>query len=546
MNRTSSIAGSLLPVLLLLAAVLLRLPYLMNAEHLLDSDVAFNALAVRHLFQGEVFFLYYPGQDYQGITEGVLGILLTKLLGWSAFAYIGSAFLAYLAYVVVLYGLARILFDGRTAVLAGWLAVVMPVPMLRYSLFARGGHVEVLLAGVLLLLFTVRFERSRRPIWLALIGFTAGFAYYTYKLSVVVIAPVFVHLGLQALNTLFAPDATGSSLALRFHSFRQRHALSLLLGLVFLFVGLLPALTAIWLAPPEVSKPPVQQVEQGPWRENARRLFSQTLPSLLGCDTQEADRRSWPGHARNMLIVSVLGAALIGTLWTVFRRDTRRMLLRERGGLSPESLLLLALAAVPAAYISTRYIVDPTSSRYLIPLYVVLPLLIGSVTVKWAGAFRRPVPQAVAAWLPVVLLAGVYLHDTVQFYRSTGLLASRGCAIRQPAYAPRDVLQHLRHEGISGAYGTYWLAYHLTFLADEKVLVAPYKGIDQRKPPDYYRLLRGYRNPAYLFLATDLVQRQEFVQAMESQGIRLKARFFPGFKGGIYVFTAAKGTLPHL
>jgi hypothetical protein len=143
---------------------------------------------------GDAFFLYYPGQDYQGITEGLLGIFLTKIFGWSALAYSCAPLIFYLAFLVVIYLLTREAFGVGAAAKAILLAAIAPGVVARYSLIAVGGHMFVPLAGVLLVWFLFRYASTDRPAWLYAIGFLAGFSYYTYKLSVVVIVPAAICL----------------------------------------------------------------------------------------------------------------------------------------------------------------------------------------------------------------------------------------------------------------------------------------------------------------------------------------------------------------
>ncbi len=49
----------------------------------------------------------------------------------------------------------------------------------------------------------------------------------------------------------------------------------------------------------------------------------------------------------------------------------------------------------------------------------------------------------------------------------------------QPDTRSLATLDCLRRNGIRGGYAEYWTAYKLTFLAEEKIIIAPTDGVDR-------------------------------------------------------------------
>lgn len=517
----------LVPALVLLA-LLLRIPLLLNAESLMDSDAAYNALSVKHLLQGKAVFLLYPGQDYQGITEGLLGILITKIFGWSALAYLSSSLLFYLGYVAVTFALARRAFGLRTGAMAGLLAAVSPPVLLRLSMAAVGGHMAVPLAGAVMIYCLFRYEDSRRPTWLYVLAFTAGLAYYTYKLSIVVIVPAAIYLTYRL------------AVACRARAFARPRVMA---GFVAsLLVGLAPWIAARFVAPAESHTVPLAIATPAQRAGNCRLLWQETLPDALG---YAVPRR--PPRRVSSRIMTVAAPRFAGTVYAlallylvarVLRRERRLFLFPSGAVPSREATLLLFLGAPLAAYCLSNYVLDRSSVRYLLPLHAAFPVLIAFALDRWGELAARRFKVPGLAWVLAIALCLVNATGTFVLCRRSGFVSRDGLRIIRVTPPPREAVRYLLDRGVTRAWGSYWIGYLATFLTDEELIVAPYRGINERKPPDYASLVAQEPVPAYVFLGIDRQLRREFLGEMEQQGRRLTERVFPGFKNGIFVYTA--------
>lgn len=513
--------------LIIVLAVTLRVPLMLNAECLMDSDAAFNALSVKHLFGGDAFFLYYPGQDYQGITEGALGILLTKWLGWSSLAYLSSSLLFYLAYVVTVYLLTGEAFGRSPAAMTACLATFVPPLVFRHSMTAGGGHMFVPFAGALMAWFLFRYESTRRPSWLYGLALTAGLSYYTYKLSAVVIAPALVYLAYRSVVTWRSGARVPGAMIAGF-------------AICFL-VGLTPMIAARLCCPPTTRAAAVGVAKPGQRSSNCTMLRRQALPDVLGYATpRKLPRRPaerFAATAGPRFLGVVYAAAFLYLLVRIARREAGLLLFPKGGVPSREATLLLFLASPLVAFCLSNYVTDRSSARYLLPVYVAFPPLVAFALSQLARLRLR-----VLAWVLVLALCFANLWGSIVFCRKSGFLSKQGWSVVRVSPAPRVAARYLLDQGVKHAYGTYWIAYLATFLTNEELIVAPYQGLNERKPPDYAAAVANDPHPAYVFLGIDRQLRRDFLRRMQKERVSLTVRVFDGFKGGIFVYQKAPGS----
>ncbi|QDU59772.1 hypothetical protein Pan216_06040 [Planctomycetes bacterium Pan216] len=183
-------------LLLVLFGFLARWPFIVGSDRLIDNDEGIVGMMAQDIAEGRRFPIYFYGQRYMGALEAyvIAGFhavtddpLLALRLG-------PACFFALLVGVEYLF-LARCL--GRAAGLCGALALVATSPFFVYwSLAARGGYIEVLLAGTLLWWAYWEwfvFPGDRPPWKLATLGFLTGLGYWINPAIAVFVAPVVVH-----------------------------------------------------------------------------------------------------------------------------------------------------------------------------------------------------------------------------------------------------------------------------------------------------------------------------------------------------------------
>ena len=144
-------------------------------------------------------------------------------------------------------------------------------------------------------------------------------------------------------------------------------------------------------------------------------------------------------------------------------------------GKDPVSLIVLFTVLFGTLYFSSRFS-DKLLVRYLYPSYVVLPVLLT------AGLLALPVKRKLRIALISVVIAGLF---------SWGNAAEAGRylqAVRKGERIFRRVVETMVRTGQRYWSGSYWVAYHLTAIAGEKVMIDSYTS--NRFPS--YRL--GYIN----------------------------------------------------
>jgi hypothetical protein len=138
------------------------------------------------------------------------------------------------------------------------------------------------------------------------------------------------------------------------------------------------------------------------------------------------------------------------------------------------SLLALCLAAGILGIAGTN-LGDENTLRFFVPLFICLPLGL-ALGLKEIGRFSK-----ILAWGIMAAFLGNALAANILVWQNH----------RAPSRFER-LAQHLAKENIKGGYADYWTAYILTFLTQEKILLAPTNGKE--------------RYPAYLRFAQSLSQ----------------------------------------
>ena len=137
----------------------------------------------------------------------------------------------------------------------------------------------------------------------------------------------------------------------------------------------------------------------------------------------------------------------------------------------------------PLLFLASGAYLDTQSYRYFVPWYAGLSVawavgsyaLAGIVRVKPERAHYRPVIASAI----VAAIVGVHVWQQVIWYRKL-----------QPDTQSLATIDCLKRNGIRGGYAEYWTAYKLTFLAQERIVVAPTDGIDRYpKYTEYVRAL---------------------------------------------------------
>lgn len=396
---------------LLIAGLALRVYVVFSPTYVLNSDEAVVYLMSRHIARGEIIPFYW-GQFYGGTLLQIAAGLVMAMVGPSiaALAIVSALFWAGAAVVL------RAIVKSSAGVIAGDLAGVLfwfpGAVILGTSVADPGFYGSTLLLGLLTIWWALR-RASLRPWWSWLVlGIFAGLSVWTSPVAIAFAAPAVIYA-----------------------AYRDRRWR---LWLIFVAASIVAA--SAWIvgtiAGHLSSIKPLGGASLHP--ESLASIFTTMFASAFPL-----------GHTElGGFVIALATVAAIALLVArgVRRRDSVLLLMGSATVLVVA--VLVGGSGVRLAADSVRY------SGYLIP---------GIATIVAVVALRvRWLPVVVGA-LAVAVTIGVVGHDNHGFAMRSG-----------PAFDHELVTvgQYLEQHGIHAAYGSYWAAYSLSAVTDERVTVA--------------------------------------------------------------------------
>lgn len=492
------------PALIIVVGLLIRFAWFFTPAGYPSADEAVFGLMALHVQDGREYPLYMWGAHYAGAVVSYLAALGYWMFGMGAIV-LKSATLPFVAgYLAVTYGLARLVFDERSALVALLLAAIPPAVALDVSVAAAGGYPETLCFGGLVLLLAFRLHESASPSaglrgHLFLLGLVAGFGFYILPLI----------LPYLAVATLFLLRHRRPALS---HGGWTWLGIGGLLGVSPMLIYNLQYDGATFLrlgsrvldvSKAEALDPGINLLTVVGWllrylSNLPERLFTlfQNVGPLLGFETAVGAVVTWG---------IMIGAML--ALWHHGAKDNpapNRVLLGRWCALLVPSLLLFALVAA----------LD--RPRHLAPLYSILPLGIAALH----GRIRAARP-----WAANVMLAALM---AVVGWNLSYRAALGGLKPVEP------LIQAASQLGIKSLYADYWIAYPVMFASKEKILASPTAwtqapGLIADRTPDITRQVDRLPNPAYVFFL-DRPEAEWFAGGLARRNITFARRTIGPFE----------------
>ena len=251
---------------------------------------------------------------------------------------------------------------------------------------------------------------------------------------------------------------------------------------IALAVGLLPAVFGFLRRPQKVQIPQLAPI--GQILSQLKLLISDGWPRVFGLGPNPF---AW-------LLQAFLLAALASCVWQ--RRRVWRCLLRFNAvELSLVDVLAVALVFNLIAFVlGDLTSASPASYRYL----ATVPLLLAAIASLFVAGLRPAMRAPVAAIVMVLLIANQWGNLRVSAAELAGRTHSQRNSLGQDSDADR-LLQACDDSNVRHIFADYWSAYRLTFLARERVIVAPLTG--KNRYPDYVRQVAD--DPAHGYLSTE-------------------------------------------
>jgi len=205
-------------------------------------------------------------------------------------------------------------------------------------------------------------------------------------------------------------------------------------------------------------------------------------------------------------VIVLLGVMLAGVVWA-----TR--LGRAAAAPIAAGVAVVAFPFLYAAFPTSWYWVDGRYGVYLPPLLVLLAVwVLPSALAGRSGHRAHPVPAHARPRRPTLGVAlALASAAVIAGAASTGAVAQQAATVptgpgaffsgwSDPNGAARHVVRAMAAHHIDAAYGDYWTAYPLDFLAPPGMVVSP-SPLDPRRDPGLARAVAADPDPAWLFFA---------------------------------------------
>lgn len=453
-----------------IAGAAVRISVLKSPIGRLDGDEGVTGVMAQRILDGH-FPAFFGVQNYQGSLEqylqaGVLAVLpdspLTLRLVQIALAVVA---------IVLTYLLASRVSGSRWGgALAAWLLALGPYYLVVKGVRSHGGYDTAVVAGLAMILLALALRRSSaRARWTALaMGLAGGLAVWANPTAAYMVIPATVW-------------ALGSA-----HGSMRRLLPAGLLGAI---IGLLPwivhALITRSLTPSRSEEQPITS-----YLGRLGSLADPVLPDFLGLSNAN------PALDPRLPARAIAIALVLVVVWAIWRR--RRGLLAlvtlRQDGRQPLDLVLLALIITPFLYAASPFTWFDGEPRYLFTLY---PLVAAAAA---AGAMAIRVPQIRMAMAVTMVIGSAFLLGA-SLDASMRADGSPNASTTGRFYSEDlpTVVDVLREQGVTAAYGGFWLAGPLQFTSGNSIAVAA--GL-WTQFPDIERQVAQTPNPA-LVVPTD-------------------------------------------
>jgi hypothetical protein len=531
-NRSAD-ARRFLQLLLIAALVIVgRTPFLLHGDRFFDSDEAVEGLMASHVLQGEhPAFLW--GQNFKGVPEVYLAAAVFAVTGPSVVALKGVTLACFALFVCLQYVLVERLFSRAIAWMATAFLILGPPALVQWSLSANAEIVMTLLAGTVMCLGVDIWRRTGSRAALMTACAAAGFGLWVHqyiiyywialglailhwlpqrrkilryvvaareipawlRLLTIVLAVVAVaYMALGAVAFLTGGfDAAALGLRIGVHHpqklwniaaglliivllvrvfsllRRSGSTTSLAYGAALAFAaGYAPALAAY---ASHGGSPPIARTDLAGISVALSPFIRQIVPIVLGFRSPETGWLSVPFWLGLPLVFAIVASVVA---------------LKER----PFTPLFHFLVFVtPLLFLLSGAFVDVQSYRYLMPVS-------GALAVVFAlGVWRIFRWSRVAGVISLAMALTLFGLEQRAWYRQLS-----------PDTRSAAIIDCLDRNGVRAAFADYWISYKVTFLAGERIVLAPHNGVD-RYPP-YTAQVRAQRPPLGIpaTMATSCIQ----------------------------------------
>jgi hypothetical protein len=405
-------------ILIIILALGLRIPYLMNHAGLSDSDDAITILMSKHISEGKLPPLYFYRQLYQGSLFSHLSALMIIIFGFSHLLIEITILTVYLAFIAVQFHFIKKLFSLTFAVLSSVFYCLPLVQVIKFSFFISSAYPLVLLLGSSILFLSYQISTSDKTQRIGALGFLMGLAFWTHQGTLGFILTALIIFSLK---------------------FRKQWKKYVSLG-VYMAIGGLPLLMAevLWNFPLVRYLIP----RQGESPDKAFPILKNTLNLIL----------SLFSLSPNIFGYTVLFLVLLGFFFLLFPSFHAKKL-------HPQSIFSLFFLLFIGTYLVSNFS-QTAVIRYLYPLYFILPILL-------LGSFWM-IPHKIKYYMMALILVALPLGQNWKE------IADDLHTVKNEHKMRIRTIAAMKKTGKRFWRGNFWSAYMITALSGEELIVDSY------------------------------------------------------------------------
>ncbi len=371
----------------LILGLFLRLHYIRITPYSVDTDSSIVGLMGKHILEGD-FPVFYYGQPYMGSLEAFVAAFFFFFFGISKLTLSLSPLFFSLLFIISTYFLGKEFGNAEVGLIAIILACVPAVYLVTFSGVARGGYIETLFFGNLILILTRKICRGglsvkKEYLLFSWLGFIAGLAWWTNFLVIYYLAVAAIFIFLYDKKIIFSPRILAAGLAF--------------------FVGSLP----FWIynfTNSFLSFSGTATFQNALRKEALNKLFLRDIPILLNLESYKYEftlsHRIFAGLMALIYLTSIIYLIFSSRkgLANLFKLSVRR----ENG----IEMLVLFMFSVVFFFSFTHFGLFGTQ-RYLLPVFSLMPFTVAYLSVR-IKRFSKVLFTAMISFMVIYNIFGVY------------------------------------------------------------------------------------------------------------------------------------------
>lgn len=425
----------------------------------MSTDEAIVGLMSKQILTGE-FPLFFLGQSYLGPVDSYLGVFLTFLFGPGVFAVRLYHTLLSVLFMLLIYLITRDVYGREAGILSLILVSIPSSYFMVMSSYAQCPYMSLLVFGAVIFYISNKITTGNR-VWgyFLIFGFLSGLSIWMHFLSILYIVPAGIYILVKRPKAFFK---------------------YLWITAVFFVVGIFP----LWIGGATTNV--TETVDLRTAFVHLKSITEDTLPGVLGIRAVSFIDTDRPVFLPAILTIPAGVMYVLSFIVFVFI-CIKAAVERWRLTITYDHLLLGFFIFTCAGFCLGRRS-GAHEYRYLLPLYIVIPIIVARIR----NVSRR------FAYLSVTLIVVLNLYSNVTVIKKWN---SPGFALEYGNLPEtEELISFLESHNINYTYSSYWLSYRLTLETNEEIISSqPYNERFLHSPLKYLSDVDGARNAAFIF-----------------------------------------------